>query len=107
MIFEFVELRNSFAVSDSLLASMPFITTSQPALAKDKAHAFPSPLLEPHTIAFLPEIPKSIEKFQPLRHDTHCAKDEGVLQVPSSENSFFDFLAEESYNRKKDLRNFL
>ena len=101
MISEFVELRNSLAVSDSLLASMPFITTLQPALAKDTAHAFPRPLLEPHTIAFLPEIPKSIVNSIHYRQDTHCAKDERVLQVPYSVNSCFDFLVKESYNKKK------
>src|SRR3974390_2960988 len=55
-----VALPISAAAVSSVLASRPFITTSQPASARARAVALLSPRLDAQTMALRPAIPRSI-----------------------------------------------
>ena len=66
---------SSAAVASTPPWSRPLITTSTPARASANAHALPSPLLDPQTIALRPAIPRSSTSVivfpaecQPSRH---------------------------------------
>ena len=55
-----VSRADSAAVASSTLASRPLMTTSQPASAKARAQALPSPRLDAQTMALRPAIPRSM-----------------------------------------------
>src|SRR5690349_11328027 len=52
------DFESSTAAVSSFLASRPLITTSQPASAKARAQALPSPRLDAQTMALRPAIPR-------------------------------------------------